>query len=740
MNKISQFTRSIFVIGFLMFVFHSNQASAQCNTNTSVCNLSQSPTFNFVSPGGQVSTCLDFFGPNVGYIILYITQSGQLNMLINGNATTGFLDVAVFNIPNGVAPCTAIQSNTNQIGCNYASSSSGCAQFGNQFPCPSTITAPNVVAGQTLMIVVENWSGNSSSFTIQLSNSANSAQTGAPNATINPAGPFCVSGNPTQLTATNQGGTWSGPGTSASGIFNPATAGVGTHTINYSIGVAPCNGSSSTTVTVNANGSITVTPSNPTICPGGSVSLTASGSGNYTWTPSTGLSPSTGATVNASPAQTTTYTVNGSVAGCSATGSATVTIGTSPVVTASSNSPLCEGETLQLEASFTQDATYSWTGPNGFTSSLQNPIISAATANIVGTYTVTIDLFGCSNTASTSVVLNPSITPNITAVGPFCDNATPILLQADVPNGTWSGNGVTASGLFTPNTAQIGNNIITYQLLGPCAGSNTTTILINPIPEISISSDQNMGCGPLPIVFTDNTIPTPETVSWNFGNGNTSTLLGNQYQVYTIPGCYDITYTATFNGCSSTEVFSSLICVTADPIADFTTPNFTAQLNSPEFSFTNQSDNATNYSWNFGDGSQSNATNPTHTYPEISGSYEVMLIAINEFGCRDTITKTVYIDEVLIFYVPNAFTPDGDEYNNAFKPVFHSGFDPFSFSMSIYNRWGEKLFESRNDQVGWDGTFGGNSCQDGIYTWTMTFKDSKTDRRYEYQGHVTIIR
>src|SRR5690606_27386405 len=131
----------------------------------SICTPGTAGPFGFVNPGAAVSTCLDWFGPNTGYILLNITSSGPLNMLINGNATTGFLDVAVFNIPNGVAPCTAIQNTANQIGCNYASASSGCNQFGTSFPCASSVPAPMVSAGQTLMIVVENWSGSSSTFT-----------------------------------------------------------------------------------------------------------------------------------------------------------------------------------------------------------------------------------------------------------------------------------------------------------------------------------------------------------------------------------------------------------------------------------------------------------------------------------------------------------------------------------------------------------------------------------------------
>lgn len=727
------------MIGWLL---GSNVIQAQCNTNTSICNLSQSTNFTFVTPGSPVSTCLDFFGPNVGYIVLYITQSGQLNMLIDGNASTGFLDVAVFNIPNGVAPCTAIQNTANEIGCNYASASNGCAQFGTSFPCTSSIPAPSVTAGQTLMIVVENWSGSSSSFTLQLSSTPGSAQTGAPNATINPAGPFCQSAAPFQLTATNQGGTWSGPGTSASGLFNPATAGIGTHTINYSIGQSPCQSTSSTQITVNSNGSIAVTPSNATICPGGSVSLTASGSGNYVWSPASGLSTTSGATVSASPSATTTYTVNGSQNGCSATGSVTVTVGSSPVVTATSNAPICLGETLELSANSDAGATYSWSGPGNFSSTDQNPVLPNATAANEGIYTVTVDVNGCSNTATTTVTLNPTVTPVITAVNPVCENNGTITLSATPPGGTWSGTGITSPALFDPNVANPGTHTITYDLAPlPCGGSATTSITVNPIPDVEVSVSGTVGCEPFTVTLSDASIPSSQSITWDFGDGSpVSTSIGAQTHEFVNPGCYSVTVSSSSNGCSNTETFPNLVCVVANPVAEFTVSDFTANIFFPSFNFINQSTDATQYVWTFGDGAGSTVLNPSHTYAEMPGEYEVTLVAVNQGGCSDTVSKFVQVLEELIFYVPNAFTPDGDEYNNVFTPVFTSGFDPFNYNLTIFNRWGEILFESQDHLYGWDGTYQGLPVPEGSYVWRLNFKDSRSDKRYQHTGHFTVLR
>ncbi|TSJ42460.1 PKD domain-containing protein [Fluviicola chungangensis] len=1038
-----KYIKSLFVALLLSFSFSfilpitigNQSASAQCNTNTSICTPGTAGPFTFVTPGPYVSSCLDFFGPNMGYIILHITTSGPLNMLINGNASTGFLDVAVFNIPNGQAPCTAIQNLSNEIGCNYASAASGCNQFGNSFPCSSSVPAPYVTAGQEIMIVVENWSGSSSSFTMQLG--AGGAQTGSPNPAITPAGPFCISSGSTQLIAADMGGTWSGPGVSSSGMFNPATAGLGTHTINYSVGVAPCNATSSTTITVN---SATVTPpAAQTICSGGSATLTASGAGTYTWSPSTGLSATTGATVTASPASTTTYTVTGNTAGCTSSGTVTVTVapltigvspnasicsgasttltatgatnytwspatglssttgasvtanptttttytvtgttgscsatanvtvtvtplnltvspntsicsgasatltasgatsyswspstglsastgasvtasptttttytvtgttgscsatgtvtvtvtplgltvspntsicnggsttltaggatnyswspstglssttgasvtanpsttttytvsgtsgsctsslpvtvtvtpvvvsvspntsicsGTSttinasgaanyswspstglssatgatvtanptvtttytvtgstgtcantatmtvtvnpvPTVNATNNGPLCEGSTLQLQATSLPGASYSWSGPNGFSANTQNAS-TPATLNAAGTYTVNTSLNGCTSSATTNVVVNSGQIPVIAAAGPFCETAPNSILSASIAGGTWSGNGIinATTGEFSPLQAGAGVHSISYSVTGGCAIPGTATITVNPIPVVQISSPNTSGCVPFTASLVDASSPVSGSITWDFGDGTAnSNQLNNVNHTFNSAGCYDVTVTSTSAvGCSTTTTFPSFICALPNAIAEFSVNDPIHGLMNPEFHTFNTSANASIYSWDFGDGDVSNAFNPSHIYSENAGNYVITLIANNAGNCPDTAQVTVTIQEELVYYVPNTFTPDGDEFNNVFSPVFTSGFDPYNYTLTIYNRWGETLFESNDTKFGWDGTYNGELCKSGIYTWTIRFKSSQSDKKITKTGHVQLLK
>jgi trimeric autotransporter adhesin len=99
------------------------------------------------------------------------------------------------------------------------------------------------------------------------------------------------------------------------------------------------------------------------------------------------------------------------------------------------------------------------------------------------------------------------------------------------------------------------------------------------------------------------------------------------------------------------------------------------------------------------------------------------------------------VEEDLIYYVPNTFTPDGDGTNDDFKPVIESGFDPSSYRFYIFNRWGQQIFESKDIEVGWNGTFNGLEAQDGTYTWKIEFKSTLRGRVDNIvTGHVNILK
>ena len=199
------------------------------------------------------------------------------------------------------------------------------------------------------------------------------------------------------------------------------------------------------------------------------------------------------------------------------------------------------------------------------------------------------------------------------------------------------------------------------------------------------------------------------------------------------------TFTPATNECALPTTLD--IIVYPNPVADFNMSEQELDLTNTTVHFFNQSTGAASYEWSFGDGTESTGENPQHTYPQDDpSSYTITLTAISAEGCVDVTSQTISVKEELVFYVPNAFTPDGDAHNNVFQPVFTAGFDPQDFSLYIYNRWGELLFESHDATMGWDGTYQGQLCQENTYTWVIEVKNINDDKRQRFNGHVSLLR
>lgn len=628
------FGKIVLVVSLILVTLTSN---SQCNTNTSICTAGTAGPFNFINASTQVSTCLDFWNgvatPNYAYIILHITSSGPLNMLINANTNGGFLDVAVFNIPAGQSPCTAIQNTANQISCNYASAASGCNQFGTYFPCAASVPAPNVLAGQELMIVVEDWSAVQSNITLQLGPPPG-AQTGPPNPAITPVGPYCTTSPTVQLIAADMGGTWSGPGTSASGVFNPATAGVGTHTINYSIGVAPCNSSSSTTITVNP-APIAGTVSTPTtaFCGTANVPLTLAGSaGTIQWQSSPN---STGPWTNIGGATTASYTANGVstntcfravVSGCGTPVNSNVicvTINPIPTVVAGPPQTVCAGGTITLAGSVGGGATSgTWSAPTGTFSSVSNLASTYTPSITTGTVTLTLtsnDPAGPCPSVLDQMIVTVNPIPTVVAGPPqtVCAGTAVTLAATGATTYSWN-NGVTQGVAFTPTATT------TYTVTGTslgCTNTSTVTVTVNPIPTVNAGPDVSICMGG----STTLTATGATTYSWAPGGMTTAAI--------TVSPAATTTYTVTGTtlGCTATDIVTVTVAGSAPINAG---PDVAICIGA---STTLIGTGGTVYTWNNGLGNGNIFT----VSPAVTTTYTV--IGTNASGCvgTDAITVTV---------------------------------------------------------------------------------------------------
>jgi gliding motility-associated-like protein len=214
---------------------------------------------------------------------------------------------------------------------------------------------------------------------------------------------------------------------------------------------------------------------------------------------------------------------------------------------------------------------------------------------------------------------------------------------------------------------------------------------------------------------------------------------------YLYGGLYDVKASVVdIYGCENSVMYSEYITVEDQPVARFSMNPPSVFTNDTEVHFSNESLFATDYIWNFGDGTdETDVMNPVHFFPSEVGDvfYPVELKAYNLLGCIDSVTLYMNVKGIILFYIPNTFTPDGDQFNETFQPMFESGFDPFDFHIMIFNRWGEIIFESYNSSIGWDGTYGDQSIvQDGTYVWQIDFKELHTDKRYTHKGHVTVVK
>ena len=264
---------------------------------------------------------------------------------------------------------------------------------------------------------------------------------------------------------------------------------------------------------------------------------------------------------------------------------------------------------------------------------------------------------------------------------------------------------------------------------------------VYPKPRGNFVADVRQGCPPLIVTFTAQSNGSNDTYYWNFGNGNT--IGGNNVSTtYEGVGFYPVSiYVTNEYNCKWDTTIQDYIQVYPTPIADFEPYPSITTVDNPLINFTNLSANADSYQWYFGDpystDNISTEIHPYHVY-ELVGDYEVYLIAKNNYGCESYTKKKVRIDPIYRLYIPNVFTPDGNGLNDVFN-VKGIGIDDKNFLMIIYDRWGEKVYQTNDLYKGWDGTVkhGGKAKQD-VYVYKIYTQDIKGNK-YEYTGHVTCL-
>ncbi len=298
------------------------------------------------------------------------------------------------------------------------------------------------------------------------------------------------------------------------------------------------------------------------------------------------------------------------------------------------------------------------------------------------------------------------------------------------------------TGTINLGSAINGNYTISYSTPGlTCSATNSVNIdIVSAIANFSANNIS--GCAPLSVDFTNLSVNSVNC-TWNFGDGNSTTGCGTINHIYAIGGMFSPSLTITDNnGCSATITQNALIMSEIQPTASFIPSPSVLSVNDQTSIMTNTSTGATSYLWIFPGNQTSNATNPAFTFDLTeSETAEVRLYAYSTSGCLDSTTVNISLTEELIFYAPNAFTPNSDEHNSIFLPIMTQGFAPSSYTLSIFNRWGEIVFISQDINVGWDGTNkSGKMSPDGVYIYKIEYNRKNIDDRETFEGHVNLLR
>ena len=258
-----------------------------------------------------------------------------------------------------------------------------------------------------------------------------------------------------------------------------------TYTITGKNNATGCTSTTTYTVVVNPLPIITVSADRAAICQGqDEATLTASGADTYTWSPATGLSTTTGATVKATPTATTTYTVTGYNAqtGCSSSKTITVTVNTLPAVKAGDDITVCNNPVpTKLTGS---PAGGVWSGANVTTDGTFTPPTEPGKYELTYTYTNNL---GCANSDQMVVTVNQAPVASADQDKVVCLNSGSFNLTATPAGGTWSGKHVTASGTFTP--AEVGTFTLTYTFgTGSCRTTDQVKVTVNALPAAPTAS------------------------------------------------------------------------------------------------------------------------------------------------------------------------------------------------------------------------------------------------------------
>lgn len=433
--------------------------------------------------------------------------------------------------------------------------------------------------------------------------------------------------------------------------------------------------------------------------------------------------------------------------GCEKTDSMFITVSPAgmPVITITGEDSICEGNNTQLIATSIggNAPTYSFAWSPDATlnnDTIFNPTVTPLTST---TYSVIVaDSIGhCSDTAVFTVDVVPypvvQITPLTDSV---CLGDNFLVLSAIPPGGMWTGT--TSNDTLFPAIAGVGTHTINYSFTVPpsCTGNALLKMNVHPNPSVPVAIASNPYCS---FSTVESVLATNSGgfITWYKDSLLTDTLFSGNPLLNIETGTdsfYLWVSEKSLLGCES-DAYKLSIEVIPEPVATFSA-NPSQGLPPLNVSFSNSSQpSSNNFLWNFAGLGSSNAFDASFVF-EQPGSYEVMLISTDAYGCDDTSYATVIINERDTLIIPTIFTPNNDGVNDLFK-VKYSALT--AFHIEIFSRWGKKVFKADEPDTGWDGKdLQGQQVHPGVYFYVITATDRNGNAiiKEDMKGTITLLR
>lgn len=300
---------------------------------------------------------------------------------------------------------------------------------------------------------------------------------------------------------------------------------------------------------------------------------------------------------------------------------------------------------------------------------------------------------------------------------------------------------------FNTNVYNLSDGINTFRWeieVEGCIASDQVSIDYRVVPDAGFITDVDSGCFPLRVLFTNYSVGGSDYI-WDFDDGHSSGER-NPVHVFESPGVYNVRLIAPGPDGRDGEYFKEIV-VHDHPVADFTVNPQVVYLPGEKARFYDLSIDAISWLWNFGDGTTSSDRNPSYEYRD-EGVYDVSLTVTNDRGCVNTFTQSGIITAYQQGFVrfPNAFRPRPDgasggidpsaEYVVVFKPAYK---DVDEFKLEIFNRWGQKIYETNDIDQGWDGMHDGRLAPQAVYVYQVSGRYI-SGREFRKTGSVLLVR